>query len=113
MRTIIAGSRDIADPAQIKAALAACGWRPSVVLSGTARGGDTLGERWAEQNGIPVERYPANWPAYGKAAGYKRNEEMAGFAEALIALWDGKSRGTQHMIDIARREGLRVFVWRV
>jgi hypothetical protein len=61
---------------------------------------------------IPCFRFPADWDRYGKAAGYIRNETMAANAEALIALWDGRSPGTKHMIDIARKKGLKVYVHR-
>lgn len=110
MRTIIAGSRGIIDPNCVDFAVANCGWYPTVVLSGTASGVDTLGERWAEQSGVPVERYPANWILHGKRAGPIRNSFMASKAEALIAIWDSQSRGTQHMIEEARQRGLRVFI---
>ena len=82
------------------------------MLSGTARGVDQAGEKWAVSRDIPVERYPADWTYYGKQAGYRRNEQMAEKAEALIAVWDGSSRGTKHMIDTANKKGLKVFVWR-
>lgn len=49
----------------------------------------------------------ANWEKHGKSAGYKRNQEMANVSTHLIAFWDGKSRGTKHMIDIAKRDGLK------
>lgn len=110
MKTIIAGSRQISDYAMVEDAISQCAWRPTVVISGAARGVDTLGERWAEDNGVPVERFPADWGKHGKSAGYKRNLEMVDHAEALIAIWDGESRGTKHMIDIARRAGLKVHV---
>ena len=110
MRTIIAGSRSITDPAWLDRALAKCGWTPTVVLSGTAPGADRLGERWANYNYVPIERYPADWNTHGKAAGYRRNTQMAEKAEALIALWDNVSPGTQHMIAIATRLGLRLHV---
>lgn len=113
MRTIIAGSRGCTDPGTLRAAMSACGWVPTVVISGTARGVDRMGESWAERCGIPVVRYPAAWERYGVSAGYQRNDLMASHAEALVALWDGKSRGTAHMIRAAERRGLRVFVWRV
>lgn len=113
MRTIIAGSRNITDMKHLLTALSVCGWVPTVVISGTAQGADQLGEKWASNSDIPCERYPADWDKYGKSAGYKRNEQMAGVAEALIALWDGKSKGTKHMIDIALRNGLRVHVHKV
>lgn len=110
MRTIIAGSRDCTDKRYLLAALAACGWIPTTVISGAARGADRLGEVWAAEFKVPCERFPADWDRYGKSAGYRRNEQMADNAEALIALWDGESRGTKHMIDIAKRKGLRVHV---
>ena len=110
MRTIIAGSRDCTDMDVLKTAIADCGWAPTVVISGTARGVDQLGESWAEENKIPCEQYPANWNKYGKSAGYHRNVVMADKAEALIAIWDGKSKGTQLMIHIAKDRGLKSHV---
>lgn len=112
MRTIIAGSRsEFPIPREyLESAIASCGWMPTVVISGTARGADALGEQWAQRNGIPVERFPADWNTYGRSAGHRRNAEMAARAEALIALWDGTSNGTKGMIDLAKKRGLRVFV---
>ena len=111
MRTIIAGSRDCTDMKILETAIANITWQPSVVISGTARGADTLGELWAAKNNIPIERKPANWKQYGQSAGYKRNREMAESAEALIALWDGNSRGTLHMIEQANKKQLLVYVF--
>ena len=113
MRTIIAGSRTATDYTYLCRAIESVYWWPSVVLSGTARGADKMGERWANHNSIPIERYPADWDRYGRSAGYRRNVDMARNAEALIALWDGQSRGTKHMIDIGCGAGLVVFVWRI
>ncbi len=110
MRTIIAGSRECNDKRELLSALEDCGWTPTVVISGAARGADRLGEVWAAEFDIPCERFPADWDAHGKAAGYRRNVQMADNAEALIALWDGASKGTKHMIDIAKHKGLRVHV---
>ena len=72
-----------------------------VIISGCARGADTLALRYASENVLDVEEYPANWDKYGKKAGYLRNAEMAKVSDALIAFWDGKSKGTKHMIDLA------------
>ena len=72
-----------------------------VIVSGTARGADLLGEQYAKSRSFQVERYPADWSTFGKRAGYLRNQEMAMNADALVALWDGESRGTQHMIKLA------------
>lgn len=62
--------------------------------------------------GWPVEEYPANWDKNPRTAGHIRNIEMAAKAEALIAVWDGQSPGTRHMIQTARDRGLRIYVWR-
>ena len=80
------------------------------IVSGTAKGADSLGERYANEKGYSVKTFPADWGAFGKRAGYLRNEQMANYANALIAFWDGESRGTKHMIDIATEKGLLVKV---
>lgn len=78
------------------------------IISGKARGADALGERYAQEQGYKLEAHPADWDQYGKRAGYIRNEEMAKVADALVAFWDGNSRGTLHMINIAKRYGLKI-----
>jgi predicted Rossmann fold nucleotide-binding protein DprA/Smf involved in DNA uptake len=111
MRTIIAGSRGLGNLALFQA-LDRCPWTSEIttVISGAARGIDESGELWARHKGKALERYPADWNS-GRAAGYRRNLKMAGKAEALLAVWDGRSSGTKHMIDIATAKGLRVFVY--
>lgn len=111
MRTIIAGSRSITDYSVVQAAMREIAWAPSVVLSGCAKGVDQLGEQWAFENGLGVERYWAQWTLLGKRAGFCRNVEMAMAADALVAIWDGKSNGTRHMIQTARRCRLLVAVF--
>ena len=100
---IIAGSRDFNDYDLlcVKCDYLFQNKKPTAILCGKARGADTLGERYAKEHDIPVNYYPAEWGRYGKSAGYIRNEQMAMNADALIAFWDGKSRGTKHMIDLA------------
>lgn len=113
MKTIIAGSRHIVNPYSLLEALDLCGWEPTLVLCGMARGVDTLGRIWAEEIEVPWVPYPAKWRTNGKldmSAGRKRNILMAQNAEALIAIWDGVSSGTGHMIDTARKYNLRSYV---
>lgn len=110
MKTIIAGSRAIADYALVAAACRDCGWTITEVVCGCARGVDTLGELWAKRNGVAVRHFPANWALHGKSAGFIRNKEMIRYADALIAIWDGESRGTSHTIQEARKRGLSVYV---
>jgi hypothetical protein len=84
-----------------------------VIVSGKARGADYLGERYAKLRGYKVEEYPADWDLHGKSAGYKRNALMAQVADAVVAFWDGESKGTQHMINLAKKSGciVKVFVY--
>lgn len=82
------------------------------IVSGTANGADKLGERYAEQYNYHIKKFPAEWDKYGKSAGYIRNEEMAKYADALVAYWDGISKGTRHMIDLAEKHNLKVRVIR-
>lgn len=112
MRCIIAGSRSITDPSDVDDAIRSSGWFEKIetVLSGTARGVDRMGERWAENHVRHVERWPADWNRHGKSAGFLRNQDMAANADALIAVWDGKSRGTSHMVGVAYQAGLYVYV---
>lgn len=83
------------------------------IISGGATGVDTLAIHFALDNDIPYKKFPANWHEYGKKAGYLRNIEMANYADALIAIWDGKSKGTKHMIDIAEKKGLKIYIYKV
>lgn len=71
-----------------------------------------MGEAWARENGISYIRFPADWDKYGRSAGMIRNREMAKYAEALIAIWDGRSRGTSNMMSTAAVLGLRIVVWK-
>ncbi len=87
------------------------------IISGGCTGADALAEIYAKEWDIPLKVFPADWKKYGKYAGPIRNEEMAVYASSdeddwgmLIAFWDGKSRGTKNMIDIAFKYGLDVHV---
>lgn len=116
IRIIIAGSRTITDYKKFKyhclKALEKYKDYDITIVSGGAKGVDKLGERLAKEEGYRLSVYPANWEKYGKKAGYIRNIEMAKNADALIAVWDGKSKGTAHMIDIAKQYGLLTYIIR-
>jgi len=75
------------------------------IVSGAAKGIDTLGERYAADRGFPIQRFPAAWEWHGKAAGFFRNAEMAHYAPRLVAFKAPESRGTQNMIDQMRAAG--------
>jgi hypothetical protein len=81
-----------------------------IIVSGNARGADILGEKYSNDEGFDLKIYPADWKKHGRSAGFRRNEQMAEVADALIAFWDGKSHGTKHMIDICKEKGIDVRV---
>ena len=112
MRLIIAGSRAITDYRIIIEALDASPWQAceiDEVVSGCARGVDTLGEQWAAVRRIPVTRCPAEWDKYERSAGPIRNSQMAARADALLLIWDGKSRGSASMKREAEKRGLKIY----
>jgi hypothetical protein len=98
MKIIVAGSRHLDDWESVCNAIDGSPFAITEVVSGTAIGIDQLGEAWAAANGIPVKAFPAPWKEKGKLAGKIRNIEMAVYADGLVAVWDGMSPGTAHMI---------------
>lgn len=112
MNTIIAGGRDFDDYDFLCDSLMEIPWELSCIVSGKARGADHLGELWAEESKVAVASFPADWDKHGKAAGHIRNREMAEYSDALVAFWDGKSRGTRNMIETAAKMGLYVKVFK-
>ena len=103
MKVIIAGSRTCTDYSLLEEAIRESGFEITTVLCGGAKGADILGKQWAINNmEISIDSFPVNsidWQIHGSYAGNLRNIEMAREADALIALWDGKSTGTKHMIE--------------
>jgi len=84
------------------------------IVSGRANGADRLGELFAKDYNLKIKYFPADWDLYGKSAGYRRNGDMAKYAAedngVLVAFWDGKSKGTKHMIDTANKYKMKVYV---
>jgi hypothetical protein len=112
MRVIIAGSRNIGDMWALEAAIRQADFEITEVVSGRAAGVDTLGEIWADLNGIPKKLFAPDRKKHGwPKAAFVRNAQMADYADALIAVWDGESHGTKHMIECARKKGLKVHVF--
>jgi len=114
MKTIIAGSRDIIDYNLLLTAIDLAkdnDIHVTEVVCGMAWGADMLGRRYAILNNLPLHDFPADWETHGNRAGYLRNIEMSENADSLIALWDGASKGTHNMIDIADEKGLKKIVY--
>lgn len=76
------------------------------IVSGGAYGADQLGERFAKENGCSIKRFIPDWDSQGRKAGFIRNWEMAKYADACVIFWDGKSKGSKHMADLAEKEGI-------
>jgi hypothetical protein len=110
MKIIIAGSRNFNDYNLLKTSCdnLLTQFTNIEIVSGTARGADKLGEKYAREKGYDIKEFPANWDKFGKSAGYIRNDEMAKYSDMLIAFWDGISKGTKHMIDLANKRGIKV-----
>lgn len=112
MKVIIAGSRYFDDyeylNKQVRYYLVRHLLNPDLeIVSGGCKGADLLGEHWANVHNVKVTRFEADW-SQGKKAGPERNEKMARYASCLIAFWDGESRGTKNMIDLAVRYNLKI-----
>ena len=80
------------------------------IISGHCSGVDCMAERYAKENGLKCLVYPADWGKYGRAAGPIRNKALVENSDAIIAFWDGKSKGTKNLIDIAARQSKRIWV---
>ena len=76
-----------------------------IFVSGGWRGADSLGEKYAAENGFKTEIYPAVWEKYGRAAGPKRNKKIAEISDYIICFWDGKSKGTKSLLNFAEKYG--------
>lgn len=132
MKLIITGSRNLKDHSLIPKAIKYAGIDRNTiteVVSGKALGIDTLGENWAKFYGIPVKEFPAEWEnlkakgvriktrpdgtKYNILAGFQRNQKMADYADALLAIEEFPSAGTEDMIERAKAKGLKVWVYEI
>lgn len=101
MKLLIAGSRSITSfdlspyvPDEV-----------DLIITGGAKGIDTLAEAYAKERGIPTVTVKPCYERYGRAAPILRDEEMVDLADAVLVIWDGTSRGSKHTADYARKQG--------
>jgi precorrin-6x reductase len=108
MRVLVCGSRGFNDYEFAKRFLS--GYGITSIIHGGARGADSCGAKYAQDVGIPCIAFNADWNSYGRRAGIIRNERMLkeGAPDLVVAFWDGNSKGTKHMIDIAEKAGVPV-----
>lgn len=113
-KVIVAGSRNFTDYTFASKILdkAFSNRKPDRIICGLAKGADMIGLQYALAHKIAICEYPADWEHEGKSAGYNRNVRMADVADAVVVFWDGESRGSKHMIEIAVNKGLPVIVCR-
>ncbi len=117
-RVIIAGCRDYENYSEAKNFINLClsnikNGNEIIILSVGCKGADKLGERYAEEIGYRIEVFPAEWEKYSKKAGLKRNEEMSMACDCAVIFWDGKSKGTRSMINLARKHNKPIRIKRI
>jgi hypothetical protein len=103
MKLAIIGSRTFNDYNLLESYLNPYKNNISLVISGAAKGADSLGEKWANKNNIKTLIFPADWNKYGKRAGYIRNEDIIKNCDVCIAFWDGESKGTKHALSLCKK----------
>lgn len=81
------------------------------IVSGGAKGADSLGERYAEEYSLEKIIFPAEWNKYGKRAGFIRNEYIIQNCDVCFAFWDGESHGTKHDIDLCKQYNKDCYIW--
>lgn len=105
IRVIIAGTRDFNNYKLLESSLNFYLKNQKLsnveIVSGNCKGADQLGERYALEKGIKLKIFPANWEEHGKSAGFIRNKQMAEYASYCVVFWDGKSKGSKLMIELA------------
>lgn len=109
-RIAVVGSREFSEPERVRAFIASLPPH-TIIVSGMARGVDTIAREAAIERGLNIIDVPAQWQAHGRGAGFRRNGIIVEISDEVVAFWDGESKGTAHTLSLCRREGkkLRVF----
>ncbi len=82
----------------------------TLLVSGGARGADSLGWKYAVENKIEVKIFLPNWDKFGKVAGFLRNTEIVNESELIVAFWDGESKGTADSIEKAKKQNKKIII---
>jgi len=110
MKLAIVGGRDFDDYAGLKAVVDRVKTPITLIVSGAASGADSLARRYAQEHGIPLQEFPADWKTHGKRAGYLRNVDIISASDAVIAFWDGVSPGTESSIKLTKQQGKPIHI---
>lgn len=108
MKVAVIGSRTFNDYEEVKRTLSAI--NITLLVSGGAKGADTLGEQYAKENNIPTKIFYPDWEKHGKAAGMIRNTDIINEAELVVAFWDQKSNGTKDSLQKAEKAGKKILI---
>ena len=112
MRTAIIGSRNFSDWELMEKTLTQLSFNITEIVSGGAKGADSLGEKYALMKNIPTKIYLPDWEKFGKSAGMIRNADIIKNSDFVIAFWDGISKGTKHSIDLSKKTNKKLLVIR-
>ncbi len=81
------------------------------IVSGGAKGVDTSAKEYAEKNNIKLTEFLPEYEKYGRGAPLRRNLQIIGYADEVLAFWDGTSRGTKYVIDNCKKQNKKVSVY--
>jgi len=107
----VCGSRTITDEKYVFDCITNSKYKITEIVSGRANGVDQIGENYAQNNSIPVRVFLPDWKRNGTPAGIIRDKEMVNYCDAVIAVWDGSSKGTKFTIDYAKKMKKPLKVW--
>lgn len=110
MKIAIIGGRDFNNYDMVKETMSQ--YSPTAIVSGGARGADSLARKYVTDNNIQLIEFLAEWDKYGRGAGFIRNKDIVANSDLVIAFWDGNSRGTQHSINLAKKANKELVVVR-
>jgi hypothetical protein len=113
MKLAVIGSRSFDDYRILKTTLEPLieQFKVTTIVSGGAKGADSLAEKFAKEHGLELNIFPADWDKHGKAAGYIRNVDIWNNSDLGVAFWDGESKGTAHSFQISKKQNKQLFVF--
>ena len=113
MKIAIVGSRNFLDFDFLKEKIDPFLNDIDLIVSGGAKGADSLAEKYAKVNNLTLEIFKPDWKKYGRTAGPIRNKSIIESADIVFAFWDGKSKGTKNSIDISKKLRKKIYVFKI